>query len=215
MESMAGTGIDTAVLTTLGAAFGVMFATLTTLMVSSIRVQHRESTQTRQLITQASEKNRELIEQVTEKNRELVERECAKNRELIEQVTEKNRELVERECAKNRELIEQVTEKNRELVERECAKNRELIEQVTEKNRELVERECALIEQKTETLTTDLNEYKRVTERNHDTVIKSLNNMASSLGDARERLARIEGILRIGLPTATDPESNGGTSEAA
>ena len=149
MESMAGTGIDTAVLTTLGAAFGVMFATLTTLMVSSIRVQHRESTQTRQLITQASEKNRELIEQVTEKNRELVER------------------------------------------------------------------ECALIEQKTETLTTDLNEYKRVTERNHDTVIKSLNNMASSLGDARERLARIEGILRIGLPTATDPESNGGTSEAA
>jgi len=171
MESMAGTGIDTAVLTTLGAAFGVMFATLTTLMVSSIRVQHRESTQTRQLITQASEKNRELIEQATEKNRELVERECAKNRELIEQATEKNRELIERECA--------------------------------------------LIEQKTETLTTDLNEYKRVTERNHDTVIKSLNNMASSLGDARERLARIEGILRIGLPTATDPESNGGTSEAA
>jgi len=41
------------------------------------------------------------------------------------------------------------------------------------------------------------------------------NNMASSLGDARERLARIEGILRIGLPTTTDPESNGGSSEAA
>ena len=32
--------------------------------------------------------------------------------------------------------------------------------------------------------------------------------MASSLGDARERLARIEGILRIGLPTTTAPESN-------
>ena len=131
MESTAGTGIDTAVLTILGAAFGVMFATLTTLMVSSIRVQHRESTQTRQLITQASEKNRELIEQEIGK------------------------------------------------------------------------------------LTTDLNEHKRVAERNHDTVAESLNSMASSLGDAREWLARIEGILRVGLPTATDPESNGGTSEAA
>ena len=185
METMAGTGIDTAVLTTLGAAFGVMFATLTTLMVSSIRVQHRESTQTRQLITQASEKN-ELIERSTEKNRELIERECGKNRELIE-----------RECGKNRELIEQATEKNRELIERECGKNRRLIEQESEKS------------------TTDLAEYKRVAERNHDAVVESLNNMASSLGDTRERLARIEGILRIGLPTTTDPESNGGTSEAA
>lgn len=142
MGTMAGTGIDTAVLTTLGAAFGVMFATLTTLMVSSIRVQHRESTQTRELITQASEKNRELIEQ---------------------------------ECGKNRELID-----------RESGK-----------------------------LTIDLNELKRVTERNHDAVVEILNNMASSLGDARERLARIEGVLRIGVPTTTDPESNGGTSEAA
>ncbi|MDE0701378.1 MAG: hypothetical protein OXH61_11760 [Acidimicrobiaceae bacterium] len=164
METMAGTGIDTAVLTTLGAAFGVMFATLTTLMVSSIRVQHRESTQTRQLITQASERNRELIE-----------RECGKNRELIERSTEKNRELIERECGKNRRLIEQESEKS----------------------------------------TTDLAEYKRVAERNHNAVVESLNNMASSLGDTRERLARIEGILRIGLSTTTDPESNGGTSEAA
>lgn len=142
METMAGTGIDTAVLTTLGAAFGVMFATLTTLMVSSIRVQHRESTQTRQLITQASEKNRELIEQ---------------------------------ECGKNRELIERESEKS----------------------------------------TSELAEYKRVAERNHDAVVESLNNMVSSLSDARERLARIEGILRIGVPTTTDPESNGGSSEAA
>ena len=142
METMAGSGIDTAALTTLGAAFGVMFATLTTLMVSSIRVQHRESTQTRQLITQASEKSRELIEL---------------------------------ECGKNRRLIERESEKS----------------------------------------TTDLAEFKRVAERNHNAVVDSLNNMASSLGDARERLARIEGILRIGLPTTTPPESNGGTSEAA
>ena len=39
--------MDTTVLTILGAAFGVMFATMTTLMFVSIRVQHRDSTQIR------------------------------------------------------------------------------------------------------------------------------------------------------------------------
>ena len=41
METMAGTGMDTQVLVILGAAFGVMFATLTTLMFTSMRL-HRE-----------------------------------------------------------------------------------------------------------------------------------------------------------------------------
>ncbi len=60
METMAGPAIDTQVLVILGAAFGVMFATLTTLMVTSIRLQHRDN-------LQARIETRELIERATEK----------------------------------------------------------------------------------------------------------------------------------------------------
>ncbi len=128
METMAGTAMDTTVLTILGAAFGVMFATLTTLLVTSIRLQHRDSIktriETRELIAQASNDNRKLIEQATTK------------------------------------------------------------------------------------LTADFKEDTRVTQGKLDKVV-------TSLSDARERLARIEGHLGIGLPAKTDPESNGDNSEAA
>lgn len=146
METVAGTAMDTTVLTILGAAFGVMFATLTTLMVTSIRFQHRDSTQTRQLITQASKENRELIEQASKENRVRIEQASKQNCELIEKATGK--------------------------------------------------------------LAADLSEHERVTERNHNRVI-------ASLSDARERLARIEGHLGIGLLTNKDPEPNGDNSEAA
>ena len=124
METMAGTAMDTQVLTILGAAFGVMFATLTTLLVTSIRFQHRDNIQTRELITQAGNDNRKLIEQATKK------------------------------------------------------------------------------------LTADFDEQTSVTQGKLDKIV-------TSLSDARERLARIEGHLRIGLQSKTDPESNGDTTEAA
>ena len=128
METMAGTGMDTQVLVILGSAFGVMFATLTTLVVTSIRLQHRDSLQsrieTRELITRSSDDNRKLIEQATTK------------------------------------------------------------------------------------LTADFKEDTRVTQG-------KLDNVVTSLSDARERLARIEGHLGIGLPSQTEPESNGDNSEAA
>ena len=63
--------MDTTVLTVLGAAFGVMFATMTTLMFVSIRVQHRDSTQTRtemhSLIERSSKENRDRIERSGDK----------------------------------------------------------------------------------------------------------------------------------------------------
>ena len=128
METMAGTAMDTQVLVILGAAFGVMFATLTTLMFTSIRLQHRDSLQirieTRELITQSSNDNRKLIKQATKK------------------------------------------------------------------------------------LTADFKEDTRVTQGKLDKVV-------TSLSDARERLARIEGHLGIELPSKTEPESNGDNSEAA
>ena len=68
---MEATALDTTVLTVLGAAFGVMFATMTTLMFVSIRVQHRDSTQirteTRDLIERSSKESRDLIERSVDK----------------------------------------------------------------------------------------------------------------------------------------------------
>ena len=139
METMAGTAMDTTVLTILGAAFGVMFATLTTLLVTSIRLQHRDSIKTR-----------------------------IETRELIAQASNDNRKLIEQATARNSKLIEQATTK----------------------------------------LTADFKEDTRVTQGKLDKVV-------TSLSDARERLARIEGHLGIGLPAKTDPESNGDNSEAA
>ncbi len=124
METMAGTAIDTQVLVILGTAFGVMFATLTTLMFTSMRLHHRDNIKTRELIAQASNDNRKLIKQATKK------------------------------------------------------------------------------------LTTDFDKQTSVTQDKLDKVV-------TSLSDARERLARIEGHLGIELPSKTDPESNGDNSEAA
>ena len=157
METMAGTGMDTQVLTILGAAFGVMFATLTTLLVTSIRFQHRDSLQTRELNTQTRIETRELITQASNDNRKLTEQATAKNNRLIEQAT-----------AKNNRLIEQATAK----------------------------------------LTTAFDKQTSVTHGKLDKIV-------TSLSDARERLARIEGHLGIGLPSQTEPESNGDNSEAA
>ena len=52
----------TTVLTIVGTSFGAILAALITLMVASIRIQHRDSTTTRQLITDASKENRDLID---------------------------------------------------------------------------------------------------------------------------------------------------------
>ena len=111
------TGTATTVLTILGTSFGAILASLITLMVASIRIQHRDSTETRRLITDASKENRDLIDQARKENRDLID-------------------------------------------------------------------------------------------KNHGAVI-------SILGDTRERLARIEGHLRIGHPATDDPESDGNSREAA
>ena len=146
METMAGTAMDTQVLTILGAAFGVMFATLTTLMFTSMRLHHRDNIKTRELIKQATEKFQTQLEQATEKFQTQ---------------------------------LEQATEKSRKLIKQETKK-----------------------------LTTDFKEGTGVTQGKLDKVV-------TSLSDARERLARIEGHLGIELPSKTEPESNGDNSEAA
>ena len=157
METMAGTGMDTQVLVILGSAFGVMFATLTTLMFTSMRLHHRDNIKTRELIKQVTEKFQTQLEQVTEKFQTQLEQATEKFQTQLEQVTEKFQ---------------------------------------------------TQLEQATKKLTADFREDTRVTQGKLDKVV-------TSLSDARERLARIEGHLRIELPSQTEPESNGDNSEAA
>ena len=125
----------TTVLIILGTSFGAILAALITLIVASIRSQHRDSTETRQLITEASKENRDLIVQASKENRDLIDKSNSELRGLIHN---------------NRDLID----------------------------------------------------------KNHGVVI-------NILGDPRERLARIEGHLRIGWPATDDPESDGDNREAA
>lgn len=58
-------------------------------------------------------------------------------------------------------------------------------------------------------LRTDFAEHKDITERNHRETQRQLTKLGDSLGDARERLARIEGYLRIGLPGPPEPAADG------
>ena len=73
-------GTATTVLTILGTSFGAILASLITLMVASIRIQHRDSTEIHRLIADARKENRDLIDQVRKENRDLID----KNRDLIE-----------------------------------------------------------------------------------------------------------------------------------
>ncbi len=78
----------------------------------------------------------------------------------------------------------------RDLIDETRKETRELIDETRKETRELIDKNRDLIE------------------RNHGVVI-------SMLGDTRERLARIEGHLGIGLPTIDDPETDGNNREAA
>ena len=109
--------------------------------------------------------------------------------------------LHHRDNVKTRELIKQATEKSQTQLEQATEKFQTQLEQATEKSRKL-------IKQETKKLTTDFKEDSRVTQGKLDKVV-------TSLSDARERLARIEGHLGIELPSTTEPESNGDNSEAA
>ena len=58
-------------------------------------------------------------------------------------------------------------------------------------------------------LRTDFGEHKVITERNHRATHRQFAKLGEGLGDARERLARIEGYLRIGLPEPPEATTGG------
>ena len=169
---MAGPAIDTQVLVILGAAFGVMFATLTTLMITSIRLQHRDNLQTRI-------ETRELIAQSTEK--------------LVADI---DRRFDKQEAKFDKRFDKQEAKFNERFDKQEAKFDRRFDKQEAKLDKRFDKQEAKFDER------FDKQEAK-------------LDKVIVSLGDARERLARIEGHLGIDLPSETDPESNGDTSEAA
>ena len=58
-------------------------------------------------------------------------------------------------------------------------------------------------------LRADFAEHKHITERNHRETQRQLAKLTDGLSDARERLARIEGYLRIGLPEPPEAAASG------
>ena len=111
--------VDATVLTVLGSAFGVMFATIVTLMVGSMRAQHRDSIETRGLITHAGNQNRDLIDEARKENRDLIEEARNQNRDLIDEARKENRDLIDEARNQNRDLVEEhkrVTTRNHDKV---------------------------------------------------------------------------------------------------
>ena len=107
------------------------------------------------------------------------------------------RELIEASSKENRELIEKSSKENRELIEASAKENREL----TKENRRLIEKDRDLIEQS--------NKETR------DLLRASHAELSGSLADARERLARIEGHLRISPPSQQGASDGDGDTKAA
>ena len=100
-----------------------------------------------------------------------------------------------------RELISESNRENRQLIERASRENRQLIERASRENRELIERA-------TDKLSAELADHRQLSEQRHQEVVRSL-------GEARERLARIEGHLRIGMPPPHENETGEESGKAA
>lgn len=84
-----------------------------------------------------------------------------------------------------RELISESNRENRQLIERASRESRQLIERATDK------------------LSAELADHRQLSEQRHQEVVRSL-------GEARERLARIEGHLRIGTPRENETGEESG-----
>ena len=99
--------METVTLLDLGPILAAVLGPMLLFVAASMRYQHLDSTKTRQLIVEASEKARkdsqELVNEAKKENRELNKQ----NRELIEKVRTENRELIDEAKKENRELNRQ------------------------------------------------------------------------------------------------------------
>ena len=114
--------------------------------------------------------------------------------------------LQHRDNAKLRDHVERSGRENREWRERTDRENREWQERTDRENREWQERSDGKNQERFERLERRFDSLEKTVENNHKEVTTSLN-------DARERLARVEGYLRIGLPSP--PPGDGPAGDAA
>ncbi len=98
-------------------------------------------------------------------------------------------------------LIAESSEKNRDLIDKSNRETRDetrdLIERSSQENRRLI------------------SENRRLIEKNRDLLTASHAELSGSLADARERLARIEGYLRIPPPPQQGAGDGDGNTQAA
>ena len=112
----------TAVLLVLGSAFGVMFATMTTLLVVSIRVQYRESKETREYVVVQIEKAfGDAMDAIGALRLEFTERLDSRFGELM-QVIEHNHQISE--------LQHKATQKRLDRLEAGVAETRERLARI-------------------------------------------------------------------------------------
>ena len=105
------------------------------------------------------------------------------------------------DTAKTRELIAESSRESRELIAESSRESRELIAESRRENRELIERA-------TGKLSAELAEHRQLSEQRHQEVVRIL-------GEARERLARIEGHLGIGTPAPHENQTGEESGKAA
>jgi hypothetical protein len=162
----------------LGSAFGVMFATMTTLMVVSIRVQHRESLKIR---TEVSAQIERAFDKLRVEFTEVLDSRFGVQDSLLD-----SRFGVQDSLLDSRFGVQD----------------------------SLLGTRFSALESRILALESGYAELKRTVDDNHRTTQKRLDAITSSLVDARERLARIEGHLGIGPDQRPDEPHRGGSNAA-
>ena len=180
----------TTVLLVLGSAFGVMFATMTTLLVVSIRVQHRESLDIRTEVGQQIERAFDRLRvQFTEM---LDSGFAAQDDRIGSGFAAQDDRIGSGFAAQDDRIGSGFAAQDDRIGSRFAAQDARLT-----------------------ALESGLAELKRTVEQNHETAQHNheitqdrLDRFGSDLADIRERVARIEGHLGIGLypqdPAAPD-----------
>ena len=113
-----------------------------------------------------------------------------KTRKMITDAEKATLKLITDSNDKNRDLIEKTRDETRDLIEKTSHETRDLIEKTSQENRRLIE-------------------------KNRDLLAANHTELSGSLADARERLARMEGHMRISPPPHQDAGDGDGNAQAA
>ncbi len=190
--------MDTISLIDLGPVIAAVLGPMLAFVAVSMRYQHVDGTKTRQLITDSEKEARGLAANSREETRQLIANSKEETRELIANSEMETRQLIDQSNKDTRQLIERSNKDTRQLIDQSNKDTRQLIDQ---SNKETLEAARELIDG----IAAGLAEHRRETREGFREVNRSL-------ADTRERLARIEGHLGIGMPL---PRPDGNAADAA